>query len=84
MMIGSTAVPRRWAASVPIPMPSTSQMTAAPRTREKVTGAAWVICGITFVPRLTKDSRSRSMKRCRIISAYCTGSGRSRPNECRT
>ncbi len=38
------------------------------------------ICGSTWLPRLTYDTRSRVMKRCFIISAYRTGSGRSSPN----
>ena len=33
----------------------TTQMTAAPKTSESVTGAALMISGITFVPRSVRD-----------------------------
>ena len=62
----------------------TTQITAAPKTSESVTGAACVICGITFAPRFTYDVRSRVMKSFFIISAYWTGSGWSSPKSCRT
>ena len=47
-------------------------------------GRGLVTCGITFAPRFTYDVRSRVMKSFFIISAYCTGSGRSSPKSCRT
>ena len=61
-----------------------TQITAAPSTSDSVTGAASVTCGITFAPRLTNDVRSREMNSFFIISAYCTGIGRSSPKSCRT
>lgn len=63
MISGSAALPRRAAAAVPMTMPAVIQISAAPMTRERVTGVACTICGITREPRLTNDSRSRSMSR---------------------
>ena len=48
-------------------------MTAAPITSESVTGAAASICGITRLPRLTNEVRSRVMKSFFIISPYWIG-----------
>ena len=83
-MMGSAARPCQAAAPTPMAMPTTIQMTAAPITSDSVTGTAWVICGMTFTPRFTKEVRSRCTNRCSIIRPYRTGSGRSRPNSCRT
>ena len=68
----------------PMAMLPTIQKKAAPMTRERVIGAASITSGITSWPRLTKEVRSRSMKRRFIISAYWTGSGLSRPKLART
>ncbi len=62
----------------------TTQITAAPKTSESVTGAACVTCGMTFAPRFTNDVRSRVMNSFFIISAYWTGSGLSSPKSWRT
>ena len=62
-------MPRKTPASMPIAMLATTQITAAPKTSDSVTGAACVTCGITFAPRLTYDVRSRVMKSFFIISA---------------
>lgn len=43
-----------------------------------------MICGITSVPRFTNEVRSWLTNRCFIIIRYCTGSGRSKPNDSRT
>ena len=75
MSNGSTNVPRMTAAAVPIAMPTTTQMITAPNTSESVTGAASVICGTTFAPRLTNEVRSRLQKSFFIMIAYCTGFG---------
>src|SRR5437868_6092416 len=84
MTSGSTRVPRIAPARVPIATPSTIQITAAPTTRESVIGIASMICGMTRMPRFTKEVRSWVMKRFFIIIAYCTGSGSSSPKEART
>ena len=66
-------VPRYTAAASPIPIANITQMTAAPSTSDSVTGAAATICGITGVPRLTNDVRSRVMKSFFIINPYWIG-----------
>ena len=48
MSNGSTNVPRMTAAASPIAMATTTQMIAAPKTSDSVTGAASVICGTTL------------------------------------
>ncbi len=65
----SIGLPRNTAASRPIAMLNTTQMTAAPNTSERVTGAACVTCGITCSPRFTYDVRSREMKSFFIMIA---------------
>src|SRR3954447_2522840 len=80
----SIAVPLNTPASRPMTMEAITQITVAPKTSDRVTGAAWVTWGITFAPRFTYEVRSRVMKSFFIISAYRTGSGRSRPKSCRT
>ena len=84
MSKGSTNVPRMTAAARPMAMATTTQMIAAPKTSENVTGAASTICGITLAPRLTNDVRSRVMNSFFIMITYWTGSGRSRPKSWRT
>ena len=59
MSNGSTNVPRMTAAASPIAMATTTQMIAAPKTSDSVTGAASAIWGTTLTPRLTNDVRSR-------------------------
>ena len=67
--IVSIGLPRKTPASIPIAdADAITQMTAAPKTSESVTGAACVTCGITFAPRFTYDVRSREMKSFFIIS----------------
>ncbi len=80
MITGSSAVPRLAAAIVPIATPTSIQITAAPMTSERVTGAACMIWGMTLSPRLTNEVRSRLMNRCCIIRPYRIGMGRSSPN----
>ena len=63
----------------PRPIANTTQMTAAPRTRLNVTGAASSDLGDHLGTGLANDVRSREMKSLFIISAYCTGSGLSSP-----
>ena len=65
-------------------MLTTTQITAAPKTSESVTGAASTICGITSAPRLTNEVRSRVTNSFFIISPYCTGKGLSSPKSFRT
>ena len=65
-------------------MLTTTQIRAAPRTSESVTGAASTICGITFAPRFTNEVRSRVTNSFFIISPYCTGKGLSSPKSFRT
>ena len=69
MMIGSSTDPRETAASTPRRMLKKTQMMAAPKTSENVTGAACQICGITFV-WLPYEIRSCDQNMCFIISAY--------------
>src|SRR5436853_7090545 len=64
----SIAVPRKTPASIPMAIDAMTQITAAPNTSDKVTGAACVTCGITLAPRFTYDVRSRVMKSFFIIS----------------
>ena len=63
----SIHVPLKTPASMPMAIETTTQITAAPKTSDSVTGAACVTCGITFAPRLTYDVRSRLMKSFFII-----------------
>ena len=66
-------------------MPPTTQSTAAPSTSDERDGHGVAApAGTTFWPRLTKEVRSRVTKRRFIITAYWTGSGRSRPKSLRT
>ena len=65
-------------------MLTTTQMTAAPKTSDSVTGAASITCGITFAPRFTNEVRSRVTNSFFIITAYWTGSGLSSPKSLRT
>src|SRR5579872_6098437 len=75
----SRKLPLVAAATSPMAMLPKIQKTAAPMTRESVTGAAPMISGTTTSPRFTKEVRSWSMKSRRIITAYWMGSGLSRP-----
>jgi hypothetical protein len=52
MSNGSNTVPLSTAAATPMRTAITTQMTAAPNTRDRVAGAAWTISGTTFVPWL--------------------------------
>ena len=84
MSNGSINVPLKTTANKPTRMLKTIQMTAAPITRESVTGVAALIAGTTSSAWLPYETRSREMNNRFIISAYCTGSGRSSPSWCRT
>src|SRR3954449_10481367 len=81
---GSKIVPLNTTASRPVAIASTTQMIAAPITSENVTGAAAAIAGTTFSAWLPYETRSRESTIRFIISAYCAGLERSRPNSWRT
>ncbi len=49
---GSKTVPRSRAAAIPTAIASTTQSTAAPKTSDRVAGAAAAISGTTFTPWL--------------------------------
>ena len=81
--MGSIRVPLNTAAAIPIASAMITQITAAPNTSDSVAGVACTISGTIFWPWFEYDTRSRVMRIFFIISRYCTGSGRSRPNWCR-
>jgi hypothetical protein len=74
---GSKMVPRSTAAANPIAIDTTIQITAAPKTSERVTGVALMISGITFAPWFEYDARSRETNSFFIRIRYWMGSGRS-------
>jgi hypothetical protein len=49
---GSKIVPRSRAAAIPTAIDTTTQISAAPNTSDRVAGAAWPISGITLMPWL--------------------------------
>ena len=52
MSSGSSSVPRSSAAATPMTIAITTQIRAAPKTSDKVAGAAAMISGTTFWPWL--------------------------------
>src|SRR3954463_547075 len=81
---GSQIDPFSTTAASPVAIASTTQMIAAPMTSENVIGAAAVIAGTTLSAWLPYETRSRETKSRFIISTYCAGFERSRPNWWRT
>src|ERR1700683_140269 len=72
---GSKTVPRSRAAATPMAIASITQITAAPKTSDRVAGAAAPISGTTSTPWFEYDTRFRLMNMLFIISAYWTHSG---------